>query len=247
MVARLPSLRSSVVDWRRQLWELRYRKGPRLASELRRVTAQVCHGHARVEFHGPVRLGPGFALDIPEHGTFIVGRVVDFRRGFVCEISGEGRVEIGAGSIFTSHTLLQCTTSITIGERCMFGQSTLMADGNHRFRDLDRPMLDQGYEYQPIVIEDDVTVTTKCTIIGAHIGTRSVIGANSVVVADIRPTASRSARPPRWSTISGRPSCGRTLPNGRGLPRTELRTPCRGPPVRVRRSPPHRTARRDQP
>lgn len=175
------------MDWRRQLWELRYRKGPRLASELRRVTAQVCHGHARVEFQGPVRLGPGFALDIPDHGTFIVGPAVDFRRGFVCEISGEGRVEIGAGSIFTAYALLQCTTSITIGERCMFGQSTLMADGNHRFRDLDRPMLEQGYEYHPIVIEDDVTVTTKCTIIGAHIGTRSVIGANSVVVGDIPP------------------------------------------------------------
>lgn len=178
---------NAVVDWRRQLWHLRYRTGPRLASDLRRITAQVCRGHAHIEFRGPVRLGPGFALDIPDRGTLIVGPGVDFRRGFVCEISGDGRVEIGAGCVFTSNALVQCTTTITIGERCMFGQSLLMADGNHRFRDLDTPMLDQGYDYQPIVIEDDVTVTTKCTIIGARVGTRSVIGANSVIVKDVPP------------------------------------------------------------
>lgn len=183
--ARLPF--AAVTDWRRQLWQLRYRRGPRWLSEFRRLTVLVTHGHAHVEFRGPVRLGPGFDLDIPGQGSFIVGPGVDFRRGFVCEISGDGRVEIGAGSVFTSHALVQCTTSITIGERCMFGQALLMADGNHRFRDLDTPMLDQGYDYRPIVVEDDVTVTTKCTIIGARIGKRSVIGANSAVVSDIPP------------------------------------------------------------
>lgn len=176
-----------MTGWRHQLWQLRYRRGPRIASELRRLSVELTRGQALVEFQGPVRIGPGFALDIPEAGSFIVGPYVDFRRGFVCEISGEGRVEIGAWSVFTSHALIQCTTKITIGERCQFGQALMMADGNHRFRELDKPMLEQGYDYHPIVIEDDVTVTTKCTIIGARIGVRSVIGANSVVTKDIPP------------------------------------------------------------
>jgi acetyltransferase-like isoleucine patch superfamily enzyme len=140
----------------------------------------VTHRHCRVEFRGPVRLGPGFTLDIPDRGSFVVGAGVDFRRGFVCEISGAGRVTIGAGSVFTRDALIQCSTSIDIGERGVFGQSLLIVDGNHRYRDLDLPMLDQGYDYRPISIGDDAFITSKCTIM-ADVGERSVIGANSVV------------------------------------------------------------------
>jgi acetyltransferase-like isoleucine patch superfamily enzyme len=81
---------------------------------------------------------------------------------------------------------MQCTTSIDIGVRCTFGQSSIVVDGQHRFRDLDRPMLEQGYDFTPIVIEDDVTVTTKCTIM-APIARRAVVGANSVVTRPLPP------------------------------------------------------------
>lgn len=167
-------------DWRRVPWELRYRRGGRMASELRRLAVAATHRHCTVSFAGPVRLGPGFALDIPDAGTLLVGAGVDFRRGFVCEISGSGRVSIGDGCVFTRDALIQCSTSIDIGDRCVFGQSTLIVDGNHRFRDLARPMIEQGYDYRPVAIGDDVFVTTKCTIF-ADVGERAVIGANSVV------------------------------------------------------------------
>ena len=137
-----------------------------------------------MEFQGPVRLGPGFALEIPDRGSLIVGPGVDFRRGFVCEISGSGRVSIGAGTVFTSHAYLQCTTSIDIGERCMFGQALQIVDGNHRFRDPEVPINDQGYDYRPIVIGRDVAVMSKCTIINS-IGEHSFVGANSVVTRPI--------------------------------------------------------------
>ena len=161
-------------------WEMRHVRATRVASEFRRLGVLVTHRHCTVSFQGPVYLGPGFSLHIPDRGTFSVGPGVDFRRGFVCEISGSGRVSIGAGCVFTRDALIQCTTSIDIGDRCIFGQATLLVDGNHRFRDLSRPMLDQGYDYRPIVIGDDVFVTSKCTIL-SDIGERAVIGANSVV------------------------------------------------------------------
>src|SRR5438105_12053228 len=116
---------------RRLPWRLRYGLGGRVTSTTRRLMVQATHLHCHVEFQGPVRIGPGFAVDIPDRGTFIVGPGVDFRRGFVCEISGEGRVVVGAGSIFTSTALIQCSTSIEIGRRCIFGQATMIADGNH--------------------------------------------------------------------------------------------------------------------
>jgi acetyltransferase-like isoleucine patch superfamily enzyme len=92
-------------------------------------------------------------------------------------------VVIGDQCLFTYHALIQCSTRIEIGDRCIFAQSASVADGNHRFRDLGRPMLDQGYDFREIEIGDDVAVMAKCTIV-AGIGTRTVVRANSVVARD---------------------------------------------------------------
>ena len=163
---------------------LTYNRGPRLMSELRKRWVVFRHPRADIRFDGPVYLGPGFSLHMPDRGTFHVGPGTEFRRGFRAEVAGDGRITIGGGSVFTYYVLMQCSTSIDIGERCMFGQSTIVIDGNHRFRDLDTPMLQQGYDFTPIRIEDDATVTTKCTIM-ADLGRRCFVGANSVVTRPV--------------------------------------------------------------
>lgn len=153
-------------------------------SWLRQRWVIVRHPEAEIRFGRNVYLGPRFSLFIPDQGTFIVGDGVEFRRDFRAEVSGTGRITIGAGSVFTYSVLIQCTTTIEIGERCMFGQTTILLDGQHRFRDLDRPMLEQGYDFHPLRIEDDATITTKCTIM-ADVGRRAFVGANSVVTRPI--------------------------------------------------------------
>jgi galactoside O-acetyltransferase len=163
-----------------------YVHGPRLMSWLRKQRVLLAHPHADIRFGRGVHIGPGFSLHIPGPGTFVAGDRVEFRRGFRAEVEGTGRITIGADSHITYYVLMQCTTSIDIGERCMFGQSTIVVDGQHRFRDITRPMLEQGYDFTPVTIADDVTVTTKCTIM-ADIGTRAVIGANSVVTRPVAP------------------------------------------------------------
>lgn len=168
----------------RIVWQLGYDFGPRLMSGLRRRWLLLKNPHADIRFEGPVYIGPGFSLSIPHAGHFIVGPHVEFRRGFRAEVEGDGRITIGAGSICTYSVLMQCSTSIDIGERCMFGQSTIVVDGQHRFRDLDRPMLQQGYDFAPVRIEDDATITTKCTIM-ADVGRRAFVGANAVVTRPV--------------------------------------------------------------
>jgi acetyltransferase-like isoleucine patch superfamily enzyme len=161
-----------------------YRYGWRIGTEARKLLVKATHTHCTVEFQGPVRLGPGFALDIADRGTLIVGPGVDFRRGFICEISSNGVVRIGAGTTFTANVMLQCTTSIDIGVCCNFAQSALVVDGSHRFRDPNAPVNEQGYDYRPIVIGDHVTVSAKATVM-ANVGTHSFVGAHAVVNRDI--------------------------------------------------------------
>lgn len=183
---------------------LGYDLGPRAMSEVRKRWVLLRNPHATIRFEGPVYLGPGFSLHIPDSGTFVVGPGVEFRRGFRAEVVGDGRLTIGAGSVFTYYVLVQCSTSIEIGERCMFGQSTIVVDGNHRFRDLDRPMLAQGYDFTPIRIADDATVTTKCTII-ADLGERCFVGANSVVTRPVPPFTVVTGVPARVVDYFGPP------------------------------------------
>ena len=172
--------------WARVRISLGYWRGPKLMSELRKRWVLFRNPHADIRFEGPAYLGPGFSLHMPHGGTFIVGTGVEFRRGFRAEIGPRGRVTIGAGSYLTYDVIISCDTTIEIGERCGLGQSTYVADGNHRYRDLDKPFLAQGYDYRPIKIEDDVQIHSKCTIVNS-IGTRSVIGANAVVTKPIPP------------------------------------------------------------
>lgn len=154
-------------------------------SRLRRWYVLATHGHAHVTIAPTAWLGPRFSLFIPDCGTLTIGEHVQFRRGFTCEISGDGRVTIGDRSIFTSDALLQCTTSIDIGPDCVFAQSVLIVDGNHRFRDPDVPMLAQGFDFRPVTIQQGAAIMSKCSVIGADIGERAFIGANSVVTKDI--------------------------------------------------------------
>ena len=109
-----------------------------------------------------------------------MGTAVQFRRDFVCEITGDGRVEIGDLCVFTYGVIVQCTTSITIGSHCTFAEGVLVVDGSHRFRNHDVTMRAQGYDYNPIVIGEGASVMAKSTVL-ADIGTGAFVGANSVV------------------------------------------------------------------
>ena len=91
---------------------------PRLASLLRQRWAILKNPQAQVSFGRNCSLGPGFSLHMPHGGSFVVGDAVEFRRGFRAEISG-GRVSIGSHCVFSYYSLIQCTTSMDIGDRAM--------------------------------------------------------------------------------------------------------------------------------
>jgi len=163
---------------------LGYIWGPQLMSRLRRRWVYLRHPHANLNIHPTAYLGPGFSLHVIGPGTFECGPYCQFRRNFRAEIEGRGRLVFGERCISTYDVLIQCSTSIEIGDRVMLGQNTFMADGNHNFRDLDKPMLAQGYNYRPLKLADDAVATSKCTIL-ADLGERAYVGANAVVTKAI--------------------------------------------------------------
>ena len=191
--------------WNHFVVALGYTWGPRLASKLRAHWARLRNPRAHISFGPLCHLGPGFSIHAPWGGTFVAGPGCEFRRGFRAELWGpESRIEMGSHCVFTYYSTIQCAGTVSIGDRVMFGQSSMLADGNHRFRDLTKPMLEQGLDLRPIRIEDDVTTTTKCTIV-ADIGERAFVGANSVVSRDIPPYTVAVGAPARVVDYFGPP------------------------------------------
>jgi acetyltransferase-like isoleucine patch superfamily enzyme len=193
-----------MADLARLPWQLRYVNAAAAASSLRRLSIAATHHHADVRIDPTARLGPRFALWIPERGRLRVGANCVFRRDFYAEIHGGGVVEIGPATTFTSAAVIQISTSLTIGTRCVFGNGTLIADGNHRFRDHTRHLLDQGYDHVPITIGDGAVVMSKCTVI-APIGAGAVIGANSVVTSPVPSHCLAAGAPARVIEYFGPP------------------------------------------
>lgn len=189
---------------RRLPFRLRYVYAERLASRWRRRLVLLTNMHADVRIDPEVRLGPGFRLYMPDGGRFVVAQGCDFRRDFVCEISGNGSVEIGSGTIFTGSTLIQISTRLTIGARGVFGQATMIADGNHRWRDPEMHLLDQGYDFTPIDIGDGAVATSKVTIL-APVGERALIGAHSLVTQPVPPYTLVGGSPARVIEYFGPP------------------------------------------
>ncbi len=179
--------------------------GPRLMSWLRKRWVLFRHPHAHIEFQGPVYLGPGFSLDMRLGGTFIVGPGVEFRRGFRAELQGRDTcVTIGAGCAFTYDVVIQCTGSVRIGAHCVFAHGVTIVDGSHRFRDLDRHMLGQGYDLREIEIADHVAIMAKATVI-ASVGERSFVGAGAVVTRPAPPFCLVAGVPARVIDYFGPP------------------------------------------
>lgn len=170
----------------RLAWHLTYGRGTLAASWLRKQRVKAAHPRVTVRFGNHSYLGPGFELIAAGSGSLTIGDRVEFRRGCRIELGDGGCVEIGDDSHFSYNAVIASSGEVIVGRRCLFGFSSSIFDGNHRFDDLSRPISEQGYDLRRIVVGDDVLVSAHTTIVNS-VGQRAVIGANAVVSKPVPP------------------------------------------------------------
>ena len=78
--------------------------------------------------------------------------------------------------------------NIYIGNNVLIRPYSILHSGNHNFKDPNKIIYKQGFSFSNIVIEDDVWIAARCTILsGVTIGKGSVIAAGSVITKNIPP------------------------------------------------------------
>lgn len=98
------------------------------------------------------------------------------------------RVTIGDNSYIGMFSRIATNNKIAIGKNVITGPNVFIANYNHEYRDINKPISDQGTsgDNNIVVIGDDCWIGTHVCIVGnIRIGKHCVIGANSVVTKDV--------------------------------------------------------------
>ena len=110
-----------------------------------------------------------------------IGKGVHFRKGFIINISKNGKVEIGDGTFFNNNCSINCHNRIAIGKNNMFGEGVMIYDHNHVFNDKSINMK-KTFKSRPIMIGDRNWFGSNVVILsGAQVGNNNVFSCNSVI------------------------------------------------------------------
>lgn len=114
------------------------------------------------------------------------GKNTTFRKNFSLYIEKNARIELGNDCFFNNGCSLNCLEKIKIGDRCIFGEGVKIYDQNHCFKDISRPIKEQGFSSAPVEIGNDCWICSNVTILkGVKIGNHCVIGAGCLIYKDI--------------------------------------------------------------
>jgi acetyltransferase-like isoleucine patch superfamily enzyme len=129
----------------------------------------------------------GNVLEALREGRLEIGPQVVLEPGVWITAPAPARVRIGGGTFLNMGVMVAAVALVEIGEHCMFANGCFVTDGNHRFDDPEKPVPWQGFSTKgPTRIGDNVWCGANVVVTsGVTIGERCVIGANSVVTADI--------------------------------------------------------------
>ena len=127
--------------------------------------------------------------------TTLVSRGFSMYEGATILVLGGGRLTLGRNS-YMNASLIQCATSITIGDDCAIAGDVLIQDTDFH------PILDEYGNQRPIskpiIIGNKVWICAKATILmGVTVGDGAIVAAGAVVTKDVPANALVGGNPAR--------------------------------------------------
>jgi acetyltransferase-like isoleucine patch superfamily enzyme len=168
-----------VAMWVRHVWQLKIRNRHVKTSGIvhlgRRARVYCRRGLAHMEIGRGVWIGQGTTLR--------------------CH---EGSLRIGDRVVFGGSDTVNCYLDVEVGDDVIFADWIYVTDFDHRYAKTDVRIQDQGIVTSPVRIEPDCWIGEKASVLrGSNIGRGSVIGAQTIVKADIPPYSVAVGSPAR--------------------------------------------------
>lgn len=160
----------------------------------------VLRARPGVTMHGKIEVREFPLVSVAAGGRLVLGIDVKLNsrnENYHINMHSPVKLIVGAGATLeigdetrVHGTCIHALREVRIGKRCLIAANTQIIDNSGHdlaFPDVSRRIHTTGRS-KPVVIEDDVWIGANCIILpGVTVGTGSVIGAGSVVTADIPP------------------------------------------------------------
>lgn len=119
--------------------------------------------------------------------SFKCGKNVTWRRRFSILIDNKcAQLEIGDNCFFNNDCSINVLNRVTIGEGTILGENVKIYDHNHRFKNKDSAIKEQGFTIGETQIGTHCWIGSNVVILkDAVIGDNCVIGAGSIVAENI--------------------------------------------------------------
>ena len=127
--------------------------------------------------------GSFFSIDFDLSSSVVIIKDNVRFRDFCKILSGKDSVlEIGKNVFFNNGCSINCLIKIIIGNDCQFGEDVKFYDHNHRYRNSEININEQGYILGAIKIGNNCWIGSNVVILkGVEIGDNVVIGAGCII------------------------------------------------------------------
>jgi len=153
---------------------------------------KILHKH-KISCGWSLTIGDNVEINALSKKGIIIGNNVSILRNTIIECTGVIR-EIGEGLLIgndvgiAQNCFIQVRGNVQIGSHVIFGPNVSIFSENHNYKQRDVPIMNQGATRKGVVIEDDVWIGTRTTILdGVHIGKGAIIAAGSIVNKNVEP------------------------------------------------------------
>ena len=159
----------------------------------------------RLRTDGLAFIAPDVVLEIGPKGRVELGRWSWIGHGTKIRCH-EGRVSIGAKTVFGQECTISAFQHVSIGRECVIADRVMLIDFDHGVVDVDRPIRQQGIYKRDVVVGHNVWIGYgACILRGVTVGDNAIIGTNAVVTTDVPDNAVVGGVPARLIRMRERP------------------------------------------
>jgi acetyltransferase-like isoleucine patch superfamily enzyme len=148
-----------------------------------RSALQIAHLRAK-----GAKIGRGFSIGANSHvsldrgAKLVIGDDVFVDRDTEIVVQKNAKMTIGDSVYIGRRNVISAQTELSIGTNGMTAHQVTIIDSNHGYLDREKPMRLQESTAAPVVLEQDVWLSTGVVVLpGVRLGSRTVVAANSVV------------------------------------------------------------------